>query len=164
MNTFVRGAGRCGLGLVLAVAFGVVVFAQTKSVPVAQLPDAVRQAALKNHPQGTITAASTVTKGKDVVYEVSVKDAGKTTKVAVNPDGSYPPGPPQSPSQSIPPAQLPDNVRQAALSGHPNGTISSATKVTKNSQVYYQLKVKDGPQTISMTVGADGKLLPAVIK
>ncbi|MFI5177095.1 MAG: hypothetical protein ACHQO8_00940 [Vicinamibacterales bacterium] len=164
MNSLVRGVTTLGLGVALTAVVAVTAQAQTRSVPVTELPEVVKQAALKDHPHGTISAASKVTKGNDVVYEVSVKDAGKTTKIAIKPDGSYPPGPPDTRSQSISPDQLPANVKQAALSGHPNGTISSATKLTKNSQVYYQVKVKDGPQTISMTIGADGKLLPAVIK
>jgi len=54
----------------------------------ADLPQAVRDAVMKAHPNGTIAGASTSMSGTDTVYNVRVTDAGKTATMHLKADGT----------------------------------------------------------------------------
>jgi hypothetical protein len=53
----------------------------------ADLPQAVRDAVMKAHPSGTISSVSTSGMGADMVYNVRVMDAGKSSTMHLKADG-----------------------------------------------------------------------------
>jgi hypothetical protein len=61
--------------------------AKPETVKPADLPKPVTDAVMKAHPKGEITTATKSMKGSDTVYTVSVKDAGKTSKMMLTADG-----------------------------------------------------------------------------
>ncbi len=66
-----------------------------------------------------------------------------------------------SAGEKVTPADLPAAVTDAVMKAHPKGTITSATKWTKGSDVSYSVSVKDGTKTAKVMVGADGTIAPA---
>ena len=50
----------------------------TEEVKPADLPKAVTDAAMKDHPKATITSAKKMTKGMDVTYKVMLKEGSKS--------------------------------------------------------------------------------------
>jgi len=54
----------------------------------ADLPQPVRDAAMKAHPSGTISSVTTSMSGSDTIYNVHVTDAGKATTMHLKADGT----------------------------------------------------------------------------
>jgi hypothetical protein len=67
--------------------------AKPEVVKPADLPKPVTDAVMKAHPKGEITTATKSMKGTDPWYTVSVKDAGKTSKMVLDAMGK--PAPPK---------------------------------------------------------------------
>ena len=61
--------------------------AMSEAVKPADLPKAVTDAVMKDHPKATITSATKMTKGPDVTYSVKVKDGTKTSTMKFTADG-----------------------------------------------------------------------------
>jgi hypothetical protein len=155
--------------------------AAQQTVAVADLPAAVTASVAKSYPGSTIVSAAKMSRGKQERYELSVKPAGDAAPVAVmvsptgeirtNAKGAAPAGAPPAGKgarkagaaaapQPFPIADLPKPVVKAIKDAYPKDTITSATKSTSGSKVFFQVTLNDVSSTAPMhvTVTEDGQI------
>lgn len=152
--------------------------AAQQTVTVADLPAAVTASIAKTYPGSTIVTAAKVSRGKQERYELSVRPTADAAPipVMVSPEGviatkgkagAAPPagkgarkaGAAAAP-QPFPIADLPKAVVKAVKDAYPKDTITSATKSTSGSKVFFTVTLNDVSSAAPMhvTITEDGQI------
>ena len=98
---------------------------------------------------------NTVKKEKEkgqTVYEVETKEGAISRDFMVKPDGSI-----LESEESIDASTLPKAVADAIKAAHPKATIQLAEKLTRGTEVLYEIALKDGGKKLSLTLDSAGK-------
>ncbi len=149
--------------------------APQQSIAVDKLPAAVTAAVEKAYPKSTIVSAATVSRGKQVRYELSVKPSGASQPIAVmasadgqiraaggggKGQGRATPAAPAAQGEVVAIDRLPKVVVQAIKDAYPKDSITGATRIAVNSQILYELLLSDVSSLMPMrvVVSSDGKI------
>jgi hypothetical protein len=61
--------------------------------------------------------------------------------------------------ERIPPANLPDAVKQTIKKTYPKGKIKTAEKLTKDTTVEYEIVIRSGKKAFEVVLDTDGNIL-----
>jgi hypothetical protein len=157
------------IACVLVVALGTSLMARAEDeeekVPIDKLPKAVREAVAKRFPKVEIAGASKEKEDKTIVFEVSLKKAGKTIDVTLTEAGVI-----TVIEEELAFKDLPKAVAKAFEEKYPNAkyeVVESVTKVAdgKEKLEYYEATLIDAAKkTWEVEVLPDGKIKGATEK
>jgi uncharacterized membrane protein YkoI len=145
---------------VLSIGFFAAVRADDEEkVPLDKLPKAVIESVKKKFPKSELVSASTEKEDGKTVYEVAVKENGKTTEVTLSAEGVI-----LGLEKEIESKDLPKAVTDTLESKYAKATIKKIEEVIKvkdgkETLEYYEiLLVTADKKTIEVEVTADGKI------
>ncbi len=133
--------------------------ADEEKVPLEKVPKAVLEAAKKRFPKAAVIGASKETEKDKTVYEVELKDAGKTIDVTLTPEGVI-----TTIEKQIDAKELPKAVTDALEKKYAKATFKTleavySVKDGKEALDYYEvLLVTAEKKTIEVEIFADGKI------
>jgi uncharacterized membrane protein YkoI len=133
--------------------------ADEEKVPLDKVPKAVLEAAKKRFPKAEVVGASKETADGKTVYEVELKEAGKTIDVTLTPEGVI-----TTIEQQIDAKDLPKPVAEALEKKYPKATYKLveavyAVKDGKEALDFYEaVLVTADKKEIEVQVLADGKI------
>jgi hypothetical protein len=140
-------------------AFAGPVRADEEKVPLDKVPKAVLEAAKKRFPKAEVVGASKETEKDKTVYEVELKEAGKTIDVTLTPEGVI-----TTIEQQIDAKDLPKAVAEALDKKYPKATYKIVEAVYgvkggKESLDFYEvLLVTAEKKEIEVQILPDGKI------
>ncbi|AMV24337.1 hypothetical protein VT84_08065 [Gemmata sp. SH-PL17] len=133
--------------------------ADEEKVPLEKVPKAVLEAAKKRFPKAEVIGASKETEKDKTVYEVELKDAGKTIDVTLTPEGVI-----TTIEKQIDAKELPKAVTDALEKKYAKATFKIiesvySVKDGKEALDYYEvLLVTAAKKEIEVEILADGKI------
>ncbi len=136
--------------LCLGLASGLM--ADTK-VAKKDFPPAAMAAFTKAYPNAKIMGLGMEKEDGKTLFEVESVDGKVRRDVQYLEDGTV-----TEVEEGVAVADLPAEVKSAAMAKHPSGSILKAEKATKGAEVTYDLKVKDGKSTFGMEIDPAGKV------
>jgi len=133
------GAGRCAS-------------AQEQAIKCDKVPAAVTTAFKTAYPKATIRDCSKeIEKGK-VAYEISSIEDKTHRDILYHEDGTV-----IVVEEAIPSGDLPEPVRLAISKKYPKGPITLAERLTRDSTVSYEIRLKSRGKTLELVYDPDGK-------
>lgn len=147
------------LGWILA--FGAVGFVRSdeESIPIAKLPKAVTEAVSQRFPKIEMVSAAKETEDSKTVYEVTLKDKGKSIDVTVSTEGKI-----QAIEKEVAKDDLPKAVAEGFDAKYAKAKIKRIEAVIhvkdgKESLDYYEFLVeKSEKENIEVLVSPEGKI------
>ena len=128
-------------GLLGSLMLGAAAMADEESIPVKQLPSAVRKAAKAKFPKAKIEEAAKEVEDGETIYEVTLKVKGHAVDVAMKADGTI-----LEIEKEVSLDQLPKAVKKALASKYPNAKISKVEEITKG---------EDGPVLYEVVLASE---------
>jgi len=155
-------SNRSRLFLIMLVGVFVIGFigtssAQEKKIKPKNLPAAVKSAFKNEYPNAKIIGASTEKEKGRRYYEIESKDGTVGRDLLYTADGKV-----TEIEETIPASALPSEVMNSLSKEYPKATIQKAEKLTKGSELTYELKVKIGKKTKEIVFDPAGKIVPKV--
>jgi hypothetical protein len=142
----------CGSILLFCGAGSTCAFAQEQAVKCDTVPAAVPTAFQTAYPKATIRDCSKeIEKGK-VAYEISSIEDKTHRDILYHEDGSV-----IVVEEAIPAGDLPEPVRLAISKKYPKGPITLAERLTHDSTVSYEIRLKHRGKTLELVYDPDGK-------
>ena len=144
---------------VVAFVLAAPVRADEEKVPLEKVPKAVLEAAKKRFPKAEVVGASKETEKDKTVYEVELKEAGKTIDVTLTPEGVI-----TTIEKQIDAKELPKAVTDALEKKYAKATFKVVESVYsvkdgKEALDYYEvLLVTAEKKEIEVEILADGKI------
>ncbi|MBP3955851.1 PepSY-like domain-containing protein [Gemmata sp. G18] len=144
---------------VVAFVLAAPVRADEEKVPLEKVPKAVLEAAKKRFPKAEVVGASKETEKDKTVYEVELKEAGKTIDVTLTPEGII-----TTIEKQIDAKELPKAVTDALEKKYAKATFKVVESVYsvkdgKEALDYYEvLLVTAEKKEIEVEILADGKI------
>ena len=133
--------------------------ADEEKVPLDKVPKAVLEAAKKRFPKAEVVGASTEKVDDKTVYEIELKEAGKTIDVTLTPEGVI-----TTIEQEIDAKNLPKPVAQALEKKYPKAAFKIveavyAVKDGKETLGYYEVELTTADKkVIEVQLFTDGKI------
>ena len=133
--------------------------ADEEKVPLDKVPKAVLEAAKKRFPKAEVVGASTEKVDDKTVYEIELKEGGKTIDVTLTPEGAI-----VTIEQQIDFKDLPKPVAEALEKKYPKATYKIveavyAVKDGKEALGYYEVELTTADKkVIEVQIFADGKI------
>jgi hypothetical protein len=151
MRTFAASL-TIAMGLILSV---VPTRADEEKTPLDKVPAAALQAVKKRFPDAQISGASKETEDGKTVYEVTLKDKGRTVEVTSTADGTL-----LTIEREIPMKEIPEVVKKAFDAKNANVKVQSIEEVikvegAKETLQYYEFHL---PGDVEVCIHPDGKL------
>jgi hypothetical protein len=135
----------CGAGSTCA-------FAQEQAIKCDKVPASVTTAFKTAYPNATIRACSKeIEKGK-VAYEISSLEDKTRRDILYHEDGTV-----IVVEEAIPAGDLPEPVRLAISKKYPKGPITLAERLTHDSTVSYEIRLKHRGKTLELVYDPEGK-------
>ncbi|HEX4123994.1 MAG TPA: PepSY domain-containing protein [Tepidisphaeraceae bacterium] len=125
-----------------------------QKIAVADVPQKVTDAVKAAYKGATITGAEKKTEDDKTAYELHLTAGGASYEVTVDDAGTI-----LKQEEKIAANDLPPKVADAVKAAFPQGTITSAEKVTKGDKVRYEVHVTSGTDKYEMKIDLDGKVL-----
>ena len=120
-----------------------------------KVPAAVTTAFKTAYPKATIRDCSKeIEKGK-TAYEISSREDKTRRDILYHEDGTV-----IVVEEAIPEGDLPEPVRLAISKKYPKGPIILAERLTRNSTISYEVRVKHRGKTMELIYNPEGKELP----
>lgn len=147
------------IAAVAALVFAVAARADEEKVPLDKLPKGVLEVAKKRFPKAEVVGASKETEKDKTVYEVELKEAGKTIDVTLTPEAAI-----VLIEQEIDAKELPKAVTAALEKKYPKATYKIveavyAVKEGKEALDFYEvLVVTADKKEVEVKLTADGKI------
>jgi len=127
-------------------------FAQEQTIKCDKVPAAVHAAFQTAYPKATNRDCSKeIEKGK-VAYEISSIEDKTHRDILYYEDGTV-----IVVEEAIPSGDLPEPVRHTIGKKFPKGTITLAERLTRDSAVTYEIRVKNRGKTVELVYDPDGK-------
>lgn len=147
----------CFLAFLLAMPLlATSVHAQEQSIKRKDVPKAILAAFEKTYSKAKIKGyAKEVDDGK-TVFELESVEGSVNRDITYMADGSV-----VSIEESLPVSELPDVIRSAAEKQYPNSKISLCEKVSKGTNMQYELVVTTGKQKYELVLNPDGTIAKA---
>ena len=142
-----------------ALALAAAAAADEEKVPLDKAPKAVLDAAKKRFPKAEVVGVSKETEKDKTVYEVELKENGKTIDVTLTPDGAV-----TAIEQEIDAKELPKAVAEALDKKYPKATYNSVEVVYavtdgKESLDFYEVELTTADKKVfEVKLAADGKI------
>jgi Putative beta-lactamase-inhibitor-like, PepSY-like len=128
------------------------VLAQEKKMSCNALPPAVRAAFEKAFAKATINdCVRDVEKGK-TTFEITSTEGETRRHVRFHPDGKV-----MEVEEPVAIGSVPEPAKQAVSKKYPKGEITLVEKVTRDDQVLYEFRVKQGKKSLQIAFDSDGK-------
>lgn len=147
------------MAAVAALVFAVATRADEEKVPLDKLPKGVLEAAKKRFPKAEVVGASKETEKDKTVYEVELKENGKTIDVTLTPEGAI-----VLIEQEIDAKDLPKAVTAALEKKYPKATYKIveavyAVKDGKEALDFYEVLVATADKKeVEVKLTAEGKI------
>lgn len=138
--------------LFLALPIAVQAKDQERKITKKELPSAVLSAFQTAYPKAAIKGLAEEKKGGTTYFEIESRDGKISRDLLYHADGKV-----AEMEESFDLAELPGAAKSAVLAKYPKGKLVSAEKVTKDSQVSYDIVVQTGKHRIEVDVDANGK-------
>ncbi len=149
MNTNQIGVYALALSLCLATS----VTAQEHNVKPKDVPAVVVAAAVKAFPSAKIVEWAKETEGGKTLFEASMTEGPKKRDVLLTPDGKI-----DAVEEIIAMSEVPTAVQNALKTKYPKAIVQTAERITRGSEVQYELALKNAPKK-EVVYTPDGKLL-----
>jgi uncharacterized membrane protein YkoI len=135
--------------------FATIVLADEKKIPIEDLPKAVLKAAKKAFPEAKIVGAAKETEDGETIYEVMMKQDGKSIDLAIEEDGEI-----EEVEKEIAVEDLPRAVINAARKKFPTGKIEKVEEVSdEDDNVVYELTIETkDDKTVEVVFSPNGKI------
>lgn len=140
------------IALALLAAFTLTA-GDSKPVAKKDLPAPVLAAFQKAYPTAKLKACSSEQKDGKTCYELESKDGKTDRDLIYAADGSV-----MEIEEGLSAGSLPETVKKAVAEQYPKAAIKKAEKLTKGSEVSYEIVVKDGKKKMELVFDAEGKL------
>jgi Peptidase propeptide and YPEB domain/Putative beta-lactamase-inhibitor-like, PepSY-like len=150
---------RMSIGI-LAIAVGLILVvgstrADEEKTPLDKVPAAALQAVKKRFPDAQISGASKETENGKTVYEVTLKDKGRTVEVTATAEGTL-----LTIEREIPMKEVPEVVKKAFDAKSADAKVQSIEEVikvegAKETLQYYEFHL---PGDVEVCIYPDGKL------
>jgi len=141
----------CAIAVALCVtAAGI---AQEQGVKSKDVPAPVTAAAAKLYPNAKIVGWSKETEGGKTFYEAEMKEGQTKRDVVFMADGKI-----EVVEEEVATAQVPAAVQNALKARYPKAVISLAERLTRGSEVQYELQLKKAPKK-EIVFTPDGKFV-----
>ena len=128
--------------------------AQEKKLSKKDIPAPVLAAFHKAYPKATIRAAAEEKKDGKITFEIESLDGKTARDLQYEADGTV-----VEIEETIAITEIPEAAKAAVTGKHPKGKIVKAEKVTKGSEVSYDIEIKTRKGKVSMDMDASGKVL-----
>ena len=145
---------RSALTVVVCLAFGTMTWAEEEKVPLDKVPAKLKDAVKAKFPDAELVSASTEKEGGKTVYEINIKNKGKTIEVSLTEDGKI-----VSLEMEIAAKDLPKAVADAFEKKYPKATVKKVEEVTKGDKISYELQIAVGDKKLEVVFDAQGKFL-----
>ena len=129
---------------------------QEKKVDLKKVPKAVLKAVKDKFPKAKIISASTEKENDKTVYEIQIKNEGKSADVTVTPEGKI-----TTVETTIPYKELPKVVAEAFEKKYPRATVKRTEEVGDGDKVthYELLIVTSDKKTLEVEFDTKGKFI-----
>lgn len=155
---YVHSFSRLVFVVVAVFSFGLVARADQK-LEKKDVPRAVIAAFEKAYPNATVRGYGKEREGGHVYYEIESTDGNVKRDILYRANGSV-----VEMEETIPPADTPDNIRQAIEKQFPGAELVKVEKTTAGTKIGYEVSAKQGKRRISLEMNADGKILKKTVK
>lgn len=142
-----------GMVLSIALALTATASAQEQPVKAKDVPAPVLAAATKAFPKTKLKGWEKETKEGKTFYEVALVEGTAKRQAVFAADG-----PLVEIEEVIAVAGVPPAVRSAVKTKYSNAAIHAAEKITRGSEIEYEVSLKNAPKK-EMVLAADGKIL-----
>jgi len=132
---------------------------QEEKVAKKDVPAAVIAAFEKAYPKATIRGYAREKEGGKLFYEIESVEGKVTRDILYNPDGSV-----AEIEEGIATSDLPQSAQEAIRKQYPKATVRKAERITHNSKIGYEVKLKQGKQAIELVFVSSGKMLKSTAK
>jgi uncharacterized membrane protein YkoI len=136
MKTMLRWSVAALVALTVAARGGAADDDKEEKIPLEKVPKAVLDAVKAKFPKAKLVSAEKEKEDGKVVYEINIKDGGKTVEVTVTPEGKI-----VSVEKTIAEKDLPEAVTEAFKKKYPGATVKLVEEVTKGDKVYFELQI-----------------------
>ena len=140
--------------LFLTLAVGAQAQDKERKLTTKQLPSAVVSAFQKAYPKATIKGVAEEKKDGKIYFEIESMDGKTSRDLLYQADGTI-----SEIEEGIALTELPEAAKSAVLTKYPKGKLIKAEKVTKGSQVSYDIDVQTGKRKFEVDVDANGKFI-----
>jgi hypothetical protein len=144
----------CCLTLTSGIFLACVLTANAGRLLQKELPNLVKSAFQKSYPKAIIKGCSKEERNGKTVYEIESHDGKVRRDIIYSPDGIA-----LEIEERIPPANLPDAVKQTIKKTYPKGKIKTAEKLTKDTTVEYEIVIRSGKKAFEVVLDTDGNIL-----
>ncbi|HOD82069.1 MAG: hypothetical protein BWX88_01626 [Planctomycetes bacterium ADurb.Bin126] len=138
----------------LLLSSGACVNAKEVQVTIDQVPQAVRDAILKEAGEAKIDEIEKETKGDKVTYEAEWKVDGKEIEIKLAEDGTV-----LAREQEITLEQAPQAVREAILKAAGDNKVKEVSRITRGGKTFFEAEWKADGKEIEIKLAEDGTIL-----
>ncbi|MGH6825768.1 PepSY-like domain-containing protein [Methyloceanibacter sp.] len=138
-----------GAGITFALA------QEEQAIKCGKVPAAVTAAFKTAYPKATIRDCSKEVEKDKVAYEISSIENKTHRDILYYEDGTV-----IVVEEAIPAGDLPEPVRLAIGKKYPRGPITLAERLTRNSAVTYEVRLKNKGKTLELIYDPEGKEVP----
>jgi hypothetical protein len=133
--------------------------AQEKTIRKKDVPAAVISAFQKAYPDAKMKGFAAETEHGTLYYEVESVRGKQTVDALLLPDGTF-----YEIEEAMTAKDLPAAVSGAVKAKHPKAKFQKAEKVTRGTEISYDLSATEGKSKISLTIDPNGKILKEATK
>ena len=126
-----------------------------RKISLKQLPVPVRKAFDAAYPGATIRGQSVETEKSGKFFEIESIDGKTRRDILYTPDGKA-----VETEETVDPATLGAELKNAVAKAYPNGRIVKAERVTKDSGVTYEFHITVGKKSKELVLDAAGTVVP----
>jgi uncharacterized membrane protein YkoI len=142
------------LAVGLVMGFALSCSAQEIRVTAKKVPPAVLAAFKAAYPNATVRGYSREKEHGKVFYEVESIEGDLHRDVLYHPDGTV-----SAVEESMPVADVPNEVQESMRKSYPKAIVTSAEKIMHDGVTEYELQAKMGRKRIEVKFDAAGKVL-----
>ncbi len=129
-------------------------FAEEQTIPMNQVPEAVKQAILAKYPHAKFVEAEREVEDGETTYEIAVEDGDDSLEFGVSESGKI-----LEIEKEIPVAKLPKAVAEALQARYPGLTPKTAEEVTRDETKTYEVAMMIEGKEKEVVFTPEGKVI-----
>jgi hypothetical protein len=146
----------CWLILLSSTFLVAVITANAQKLSQKEVPDTVISAFEGKYTKATVRSYSKEKRNGKTVYEIESQDGTIRRDIIYSTDGIA-----LEIEERIPPANLPDPIKQTIKKKYPKGKVKSAERLTRGISVEYEVVIRRGKELLEVVFDTSGKVLRA---